>query len=314
MTRKLLLAIDGGGIRGIIPLCALIELERQLGKPAREVFSFMAGTSTGAIISSALASGISAERALEVYRTLGAKVFAMDWIGYVTTLGSYRYRTQPLADLCLQFYGDAILNGLPIDIMIPATRVRDGRAFYFVRDNPCNLQTTGKVTLVDCVTASAAAPTYFQPWTVPGFGPCVDGGVGIAGNPAYEMCVEAFCHTGTYMPTESTIVSLGTGQYRSNANPGNLVAWVKWLIGELLHDPAEQQIELIRRHYVPAGARLIRLNPPLSKDIGLDNVKAIDELVAIGQQAASQLDWKALLGDQAGREVLQVGQSQRNQP
>ncbi len=50
MTKKALLAIDGGGIRGIIPLCALVALEQQIGKPAREVFSFMSGTSTGAII------------------------------------------------------------------------------------------------------------------------------------------------------------------------------------------------------------------------------------------------------------------------
>ena len=50
MARKRILTIDGGGIRGIIPLCALIKLEAQLGVPAREHFSFFAGTSTGGIL------------------------------------------------------------------------------------------------------------------------------------------------------------------------------------------------------------------------------------------------------------------------
>lgn len=305
MTRKYILSIDGGGIRGIIPICALIELEKQIGKPAREVFSFMAGTSTGAIIAGGLAVGISAEQALDIYRDLAPQVFGKDWLGWVTTLGSYRYRTQPLADLLRRYYGDATLNQLPVDVMITATRVRDGRAFYFVRDNPVNSQTTGALTLVDCVTASAAAPTYFQPWDVPGFGECVDGGVGTVGNPAYQACVEAFDHTppGVYVPATTTVISLGTGYVNQINTPGNIVAWATWILGELLRDPAEQQTELIQRHYVPQGLIQHRLNPQLSKDIGLDDVNAIPELIAIGQAEAAKLDWHALLADRASPPV-----------
>ena len=65
MHKRALLSIDGGGIRGIIPLCALAEMERQLGKQCREVFSFISGTSTGAIITGGLASGISVESLLK---------------------------------------------------------------------------------------------------------------------------------------------------------------------------------------------------------------------------------------------------------
>lgn len=38
MTRKTILSIDGGSICGIIPICALIELDQLIGKPAREAF------------------------------------------------------------------------------------------------------------------------------------------------------------------------------------------------------------------------------------------------------------------------------------
>jgi uncharacterized protein len=295
MAKRALLSIDGGGIRGIIPLCALIELERQLSKPARDVFSFMAGTSTGAIITGGLAVGMSAERMLEMYQTLGPAVFRFDLWGFITSLGSFRYRSLPLATLLEKYYGHVTLNELPNDVMLTATRVSDGRPWYYVRDNPANSGVTGKVRLVDCVTASAAAPTYFEPYDVPGIGRSVDGGVGIAGNPVYQACVEAFYYTpaGTYTPADTFVISLGTGYSPVAAAPANLLNWVTWVIGELLMTPAEQQTEIVLRHFQTAGTT--RINPPLPHDIGMDDVGATAELIRIGREMAAQLDWKAIL-------------------
>jgi patatin-like phospholipase/acyl hydrolase len=45
-----MLALDGGGIRGVLTLAMLKEIERQVGKPLGEYFDYIAGTSTGAII------------------------------------------------------------------------------------------------------------------------------------------------------------------------------------------------------------------------------------------------------------------------
>jgi patatin-like phospholipase/acyl hydrolase len=295
---KALLSIDGGGIRGIIPLCALIELEKQTQKVAREVFSFMAGTSTGAIILAGLAVGMSAEEILKLYQGLGPKVFRRDWLGWLFSLGSFRYRTEPLAEVIQQVTGEVSLNELPVEILIPAIRVVDGRAWYFVRDNPSNASTTGKLKLVDCVTASAAAPTYFEPWDVPTVGPSVDGGVGIAGNPSYKACVEAFYFTpsGSYIPSETVVVSLGTGRYDGRIKPANLVDWANWTIGSLLRAPAEQQTELVQRHF--ADAATYRIDTKLPRDIGLDAIKAIPELIEIGQKFAAEIDWMGILASQ----------------
>ena len=91
--------------------------------------------------------------------------------------------------------GEWTLDDAPIDVLIPAKRLRDGMPWYFVRDNPANACRAGRIRLRDAVTASAAAPTFFAPWTVDGVGELVDGGIGVAGNPVYQACVEAFLST-----------------------------------------------------------------------------------------------------------------------
>jgi predicted acylesterase/phospholipase RssA len=295
MSKRTLLSIDSGGIRGIIPLCALAELEKQTQRLTRDSFSFVSGTSTGAIIAGGVAVGVSAEQMLELYLALGPRVFKFDLLGFITSLGSFRYRSKPLADLMQPYFGDVVLNDLPIDVMITATRVADGKPWYFVRDNPCNNGNTGTLRLVDTVTASAVAPTFFEPYDVPTIGTCVDGGVGIAGNPIYQTCVEAFYYTpeGTYTPADTIVVSLGTGYSPRPAAPRNLLQWVTWIIGELLAIPAEQQTELVLRHF--ATAATYRINPPLPHDIGLDDVDAAPELVKIGREVASKLNWHDIL-------------------
>jgi hypothetical protein len=306
MSRKNLLSIDGGGIRGILPLCALVELEAQIKKPAREVFSFMAGTSTGSIIVAGLARGLSAQAILDIYTQLGRDVFRFDVLGFLFSLGSFRYRSAPLRAKLVEYLGDPMLNELPIDIMLTAMRVRDGRPFYFVKDNPSNTQTTGRLSLADCVTGSAAAPTFFDPWNVKGIGDCVDGGLTIAGNPCYQMCVEAFEYTapGAYAPSDANIVALGTGFFKSPQRPSNLIDWVRFTIGQLLDEPAEQQTQLVRRHFVPQGASLFRWNPELPREIELDAASEIQTLIALGKDFAAELDWpKILAGDVATRAI-----------
>ena len=63
------LSINGGGIRGIIPCSVLASLEQQTGKLTREIFSYVAGTSTGALLAAGVAAGIPASQLLAVYTT-----------------------------------------------------------------------------------------------------------------------------------------------------------------------------------------------------------------------------------------------------
>lgn len=58
--KKLILSIDGGGTKGLLPLYCLQKLEELAGEPCYKIFDFYAGTSTDAIIAGGLACGMTA--------------------------------------------------------------------------------------------------------------------------------------------------------------------------------------------------------------------------------------------------------------
>jgi hypothetical protein len=298
-----ILTIDGGGVRGIIPATVLAALEAATGRPTRDAFDFLAGTSTGAVLAAGLAAGIPAERLVTLYAERSGDVFRR--IPLVTTLRRIvrgeAYDTARLNALIREELGaearDWHLNDAPVDLLITAKRLHDGMPWYFVRDNPANSCRAGAVRLSDAVTASAAAPTYFRPWPIGGIGELIDGGIGVAGNPVYQACVEAFHYTDAYEASDALVVSLGTGTLLRRERPGWIWDWLGWLLSELLRSPAEQQTELVHRHWPEAA--FYRLDLELPVNIGLDDVDRVDELRALGARLAAAVDWPAIL---AGRD------------
>jgi predicted acylesterase/phospholipase RssA len=191
------------------------------------------------------------------------------------------------------------VNDVPLEIMVTAKALDDGHQWYFVKDRPGRPPgRTGNLSLVDCVTASAAAPTYFAPWPVGTLGLMVDGGVGVAGNPAYQACVEAFEYADGYRQAETIVVSLGTGRFFGRRRPTWIWPWLEWVLSELLRSPGEQQTELVQRHY--GAARFYRIDVRLPRDFPLDATgPAVDEIQAIGEALAAEVDWAGIL---AGRD------------
>lgn len=300
IRQRRILSIDGGGIRGLIPAILLDALERTTGKPAREHFDFVAGTSTGAILAAGVGAGFAGGQLASLYRRRGPELFRqVPLLGVLRRIATGQlYDVARLRAMIAEELGAMAgwtMNDVPRDIMVTAKALDDGHAWYFVKDRPGeNAGRTGRLPLVDCVTASAAAPTYFAPWPVGGLGLLVDGGTGVAGNPVYQACVEAFEYTGAYRPEDTIVVSLGTGRFLDRKRPTWLWSWVQWVLSELLRSPGEQQTELVQRHY--GAARFYRIDVRLPRDIPLDATGAsIDELERIGRRLAELVDWPAIL-------------------
>src|ERR1039457_4147994 len=70
-----MLALDGGGIRGLLTLGILEKIEALVGgdsgRKLCDYFDYIAGTSTGAIIAAGLARGLTIAQLIDFYRSAG---------------------------------------------------------------------------------------------------------------------------------------------------------------------------------------------------------------------------------------------------
>ena len=305
---KNILSIRGGGIRGIIPCCCLIQLEEQLGGLTRDHIDLCAGTSTGALLTAAVAAGIPAAQLLTVYTGRSKEIFtpAGPVAAARRAVQGYMYNPDHLHDVLASVLGPAAgwtINDCPLRIVISATAM-NGHNWFFVRDNPKNAQTTGKVKLLDAAVASACAPTYFDHWKiegVPGQEQPIyffDGGAGGTANPAYQACTEAFEYDTNFDPAGTNLIELGTGYYpASQKPPTGLLGTIGWVTSTLVDTSEDWVDEAVRRQW---PGILHNFNPPLPRDIDEADLSAIPDLVAIGQKAAANLDWKEMLKQSAG--------------
>jgi patatin-like phospholipase/acyl hydrolase len=297
---RYILSIRGGGIRGILPCCCLIKLEEQLGGLVRDHIHLCAGTSTGALLTAAVAAGIPAKDLLKVYTDRADEIFTPGGIiGDAKRIAEgFIYEPKNLQKVLTDALGKAAkwtINDSPIRVMISATAM-NGHNWFFVKDNDRNARTTGSVKLIDAAMASACAPTYFDHWRIDNIdGKTVrffDGGVGGTANPAYQACVEAFEYD-DFSPRACRVISLGTGFYPASDDPPNgLISTVGWITSTLI-DSSEDWVDAAVERQWPAI--LQNFNPELPSDIDMANIKAIPDLVKIGRQMAADIDWTQLL-------------------
>jgi len=295
-----ILSIRGGGIRGIIPCCCLIRLEEQLGGLTRDHIDMCAGTSTGALLTAAVAAGVPARDALKVYTDQADEIFTPSGlIGEAKrVVEGFMFDPNNLRDALARSLGPAAawtINDSPLRIMISSTAV-NGHNWFFVKDNDRNSKTTGGVKLVDAAVASACAPTYFDHWRIDNIqGQTVrffDGGTGGTSNPAYQACVEAFEYD-DFVPRTSRLIGLGTGYYPQSDNPPKgLVETIEWATSTLVDTSEDWVDDAVERQW---PGLLQNFNTELPSDIGLADTSAIPELVRIGEQMAAGMDWTQIL-------------------
>jgi hypothetical protein len=313
---RTILSIDGGGIRGIIPLSCLVQLEALEGKPSREIFDMIAGTSTGAVIAAGLSIGISARGMLALYRNLAVSAFKpLPFWKVLLNLGNHRYSSQFIEKTLTEIGADREINSLPIDVLITGKNTVTSRTDFFVRDNPGNAGQWGELSLKDAVLASTAVPTFFPAHRATLRGQTcswVDGGVGVAGNPCYHAAVEAIHYSsGTYPPGNTRMLSFGTGRspHPINAARASFLQWAEWVLDEMLEDAAEWQSFVTKLEYEDTGRLDFRrynldLAPDVMEQLGvdvppgrnvseisLDSLWAVELLLEIGRAFAHRIDF-----------------------
>jgi hypothetical protein len=233
---KRILALDGGGIRGILTLQILHRIEDLVRKRTRnrdavlsDYFDLVGGTSTGAIIAAALALGWDVDRIDQVYQELGNSIF--DESFFRKGLFRPKFPVEPLQEALEREFKDIELgdpDALKTGFALVAKRLDTGspwvvhnnpRGKYFEQRPGSDATPNRNFLLRDVVRASTAAPTYFEPESIRVAqgteGAFVDGGVSPHNNPSLQLLMLAtLSGHGLGWPLgekELLLVSLGTG-------------------------------------------------------------------------------------------------------
>lgn len=228
--KKRILSLDGGGIRGIISIEILAEIERQVrdtcGQPdmvLADYFDFVAGTSTGAIIATLISFGWPVEKIREFYVQKGKEMF--DHSHWWEIL-RHRYKGDRLKSLLQLELGEETLGSsrLRTLLMMVMRNVTTDQP-WVVSNNPnCRYNRQDRadcqlhLPLWQLVRASTAAPGFFPPETIQ-VGDheyvFVDGSISSYTNPAFNAFLRAVAKPFdiNWEPGEDKIllVSVGTG-------------------------------------------------------------------------------------------------------
>lgn len=282
------IAIDGGGIRGVIVTRALAILEDHLGRSAHEIFRLTAGTSTGSVIAAGIGAGLSGAQMHRLYCEHGQTVFRKTCRTWFWPLTRYRYNSGPLEAALRQHLGEMRMGDLwaadpPTDVVITTFDLVDNRTRFI---KPWKAE-YADWPVVKAVLASSSAPTYFPVVE----GRYIDGGVGSYANPCYLAAYEArFCLE--WDPAETTLISLGTGRIPQTLQPGDADRfwawdWVAPLVDAFLRSADDQQVHLVRTFFEQLDFR--RFQVDLRESIAMDDASRIAELIAYGDELGRKI-------------------------
>ncbi|WP_445354948.1 patatin-like phospholipase family protein [Microbulbifer sp. EKSA008] len=176
-----ILIIDGGGIRGLIPLYVIQHIEEQTGKSIDELFDVFSGVSTGAII----ATGLNvtqksfeddhpgtenlksqSDKIINIYKKDSRYVFSVPWYHKLLTFNGFispRFSGERLSETMEKNFTDKLkFTSLKNYVIIPSLNIHSGQLNLFKNRGEAITKLPTN-TLYQLVTAAASAETVFPP-------------------------------------------------------------------------------------------------------------------------------------------------------
>lgn len=244
-----ILALDGGGIKGVFAAAALARMEEQHKVRIIDHFDLIAGTSTGGILAIGLSLGLSPEALLEFYRRRGPIIFPSTSLVQRSTnvfsqlfvgpkYSSSVLRSELEAVLGTRKFGEAACK-----LVIPSYDAVANRIYVFKTQHAPGLDNDVELPAVDVALATSAAPTYFAAATIAKNGRYVDGGVW-ANNPSSVALVEAVSFL--KIPLDAIdILNIGATSEPFSIAANSQASLTKWNVG-LVNLMFEAQAEACR--------------------------------------------------------------------
>ncbi|AVP87588.1 hypothetical protein phytr_6470 [Candidatus Phycorickettsia trachydisci] len=223
-----ILSIDGGGVRGIIPARILQEIEDRTGRHSAELFDAISGTSTGGMITLALAKAdkegdpaLSAKDVLDIYLHRSKEIFAGQTVCWKMQTGcglwGSKYNRSNFDKMLEEVFGKALLSQTVCPVFVPIYSLENYKPFisgtFFAKSNKVN-----DFYLKDIAGATSAALTLFPPKVFKSPNDSVtykgvDGGI-YANNPSLIGISGAYLMQPSLALDSIELVSLGTGELK----------------------------------------------------------------------------------------------------
>ncbi|XP_042367556.1 calcium-independent phospholipase A2-gamma [Plectropomus leopardus] len=292
------LAIDGGGTRGLLALQTLQKLQNLTGKPIHQLFDYICGVSTGAILAFMLGIfQIPLEECEEMYRKLGSDVFKQNVIVGTVKMGWSHgfYDSEIWENILKERMGEGhmiesardphcpkvsavstIVNrGLPLKAHVFRNyRLMPGVRSHYLGD--CNHK------MWQAIRASSAAPGYFQEYVL-GKDLHQDGGL-LINNPTALAIHECKC-LWPNTPLQC-VLSLGTGRYETTGKNNTTYTSLKTKLTHVISSATDtEEVHTMLDALLPPDT-YFRFNPYLSEDIPLNEsrVEKLNYLKAEGER------------------------------
>uniref|UniRef100_A0A914W036 phospholipase A2 n=1 Tax=Plectus sambesii TaxID=2011161 RepID=A0A914W036_9BILA len=224
-----LLALDGGGIRGLVTIQIMLALEKMLGDRVYDYFDWVAGTSTGSYLAGGLAQGRSLRECQHIYLRYKDTIFESNALPYNTEEVEKFIQEEVGAECTLADvpWPRLMISTVRCDVSpVELEFFRNYRLPLGEEENEkLGFSKPAEVKLWKALRCSSAAPTFFANVD----GKYIDGGL-IANNPALDLIAETHLWNSVLQYTDQPntdqltigcLLSIGTGVIESQ--PMNMI-------------------------------------------------------------------------------------------
>jgi uncharacterized protein len=310
--RPQILALSGGGFRGLYSATFLAHAEEKYKVRTSDRFDLLTGTSIGGLIAAGLALDIPAATIACKIREHGPKIFRRI-PGYTTLkrkLFGAPYSTEALAEAVICALGAANANRSMAEIDKPLAI----NAINYTHDRPETFRSKGlagntasDVSVLNAVLASAAAPTYFPPKTIDP-DTFIDGGL-IANAPELVGVSEASGRLG-YSLDRLYVMAIGTAARQQGASlasigrPGG-ISWVRR--GLVQTTMAAQEALAVSQCTTLLGPRYLRIDnePPQNQVAAISDMDLTSPLAVQTLESLAKASWDLYKGCRAFRDFFE---------
>ena len=272
---KLVLSLDGGGVRGLATVIFLKELEKASGKKIVDLFDFFIGTSVGGLNAMHLAVNEIEVSELESFWSQDNLAMSMQssfWTKNFFLKTKPIYNNKSKTELLEKYFGNKLISESkkPIAVLAYDVENRKPRVLTSYTDQA--------IKATSAINATSAAPLYYPTVKIEDGSWLIDGSV-VSNNP----CLIGYNEARKYFKTDNIkVFSVGTGRHLNNLDGEDSSKWgpFGWLtndiLGILLESHADHEIlnDLIGKNYLRINSIAENINWDLD-DYTEDNLRNI---------------------------------------